>query len=221
MNDAGLTNMPNLGDALQPFWNREDFHGREATSENQNKSHMKERLILICGLAATATDDQLVAAVEAFKNRAATLDTLQGTHATLQGEHTALKNRHTALLTSSVDKTLVEFGGIITAESQDAWKNRLTADFDGTVALLKGIKAPAGGKKPLHDAGKGKGATQPDETVEEGNAFMNRVTEIATARKLSPEDAQLAVARENPDLYEAYRRNLLNLDEDGRTARSS
>jgi phage I-like protein len=209
VNDAGLTNMPNMGDALKPFWNRADpwfatFHGREATSENKNPSHMKDRLILICGLAATATDDQLVAAVEAYKNRASQFDTLNA-------DHTALKNRHTALLTDSVTKTLDEFKGVITEESKDAWKNRLTDDFPGTVALLRGLKpAPAAGgnRRPVHQPGKGAAAAANNggatEEVDAQDAFMNRVGEVMASRKLDKADAIAAVAAEEPALYVSY-----------------
>ncbi len=215
VNDAGLTNKPNLGEALQPFWNRaEDFHGREAINHNQNKENaMKDRLIQLFKMDATATEDQVLAKVTAFMNRASEMDALQGKFDTLTGEHTALKNRHNTLLTSAVDKTLAEFKGVITEESKDAWKNRLTADFDGTVTLLKGIKAPAGDgkKKPVHKDGKATDTTV-DGGEEEGNAFLNRATEVAKERKISEPEAQVIVARENPDLYEAYRKQLLGIE---------
>jgi phage I-like protein len=216
VNDAGLTNKPNLGEALQPFWNREEeFHGREATTATQTQGNtMKDRLILICGLAATATDEQIVAAVEAFKNRGSEKDALQGKFDTLTRDNEALKNRHNALLTSSVDKTLGEFKGLITEESKEAWKNRLTSDFEGTVALLKGIKTPAaaGTKKPVHKDGKATDTTVASETEDDDSAFLNRATEIAKERKVSESEAQVLAARENPDLYEGYRKQLLGIE---------
>ncbi|MBI5689259.1 MAG: hypothetical protein HZC55_04120 [Verrucomicrobia bacterium] len=217
VNDAGLTNMPNMGDALKPFWNRagETFHGREATSETKtNSSHMKDRLILICGLAATATDEHVIAAVEAFKNRASSYDTTKSQLDTLAADHTALKNRHAALLTDSVTKTLDEFKGVITEESKEAWKNRLTEDYVGTVTLLKGLKPAASKKAPVHSAGKGAAAAAKGGGEEEGtdavDAFMNRVGEVMVARKLDKADAIAAVAREEQALYGAYRDAMQN-----------
>lgn len=169
INDAGLTNKNNL-QGLVPFWNRES-PGREATTENQNHSHMKERLLLLCGLAATATDDQVCAAVEAFKNRASTLETLTA-------EHTALKNRHDALLGSSVDHALEEFKGVITEAAKPAWKNRLTADFPGTVELLKGVKAPVAPRAPVHQV---KGVDTTVKLSAEGEALLNRTNGISAA----------------------------------------
>lgn len=209
VNDAGLTNKPNLGEALQPFWNREDFHGREATNENSNQGNpMKDRLILLCGLAATATDEQIVAAVEAFKNRASTTDSLQGQLTALTTEHGALKNRHTALLTTSVDRVLAENKDLIPDGQKDAWKNRLSADFEGTSALLAGLKRPEV-KKPVHADGKGAAAVAAGADAHEQHPFMNRVAELRAAdTKLSEGDAILRAATEKPDLYDSYRNNL-------------
>lgn len=182
VNDAGLTNKPNLGAALHPFWNRaEDFHGREATTENATKQNMN-KIIALLGLAATASEDDIVAKVQAFKNRVAELEPLQGKLTTLETEHTAFKNRYDALLATSVSARLEEFKGVITAESQDAWKNRLTADFDGTTALLKGIKAPATTKSPVHKDGKAVDTTVNTE------AFLNRTNEV-TRRAQELKDA--------------------------------
>lgn len=209
VNDAGLTNMPNMGDALKPFWNRagESFHGREATTHSETS--MNTQLIALLGLAATATDADVLAKVQAFKNRAAEADALETKHKALDTDHSALKNRYDKLLGVSVDGALEEFAGVITEESKDAWKNRLTSDFDGTVTLLKGIKKPAaGGKAPVHSPGKGAAAAAKKSPVQADGGqdpFMNRVGEVMVERKLDKADAIAAVAGERPDLYSAYR----------------
>ena len=179
INDAGLTNKNNL-EGLVPFWNRaEDFHGREATTTATEKS--MKNVIALLGLAATASEDEIVAGVQALKNRIAQLEPIGTQLTTLQGEHTALKNRHNTLLSASVDKTLVEFKGVITEESKEVWKNRLNADFEGTVALLKGIKQPAAAGKTnvVHQGGK-----KVDTAVEGGgsdeDAMKNRTNEITS-----------------------------------------
>ncbi|MCX6952906.1 MAG: hypothetical protein NTV51_12190 [Verrucomicrobia bacterium] len=169
INDAGLTNKNNL-QGLVPFWNR-DFQGREA-STHENQTSMN-KIIALLGLAATASEDDIVAKVQAFKNRVAELEPLVGKLSTLQGDHDALKNRHTTLLNAAVDKALDEYKGVIAEGGKDAWKNRLTADFDGTVTLLKGIKAQGGGKKaPVHQEKNGGAAAT--EVGEPDEALLNR-----------------------------------------------
>lgn len=212
VNDAGLTNKPNLGAALQPFWNREDFHGREATTEKPTKEHaMKDRLIQLFKMDAAASDDQVIAQVTAFMNRASEMDAIQGRFKTLDTEHAALKNRHDALLANSVERVLDENKDLIPEGQKDAWKNRLTADFDGTSTLLKGLKRPSATKtKPVHDGKKGAAATATRETEEDAGAqpFLNRVNEVMTERKLDKADAIAAVATEEPELYEGYRASI-------------
>lgn len=211
VNDAGLTNKPNLGAALQPFWNRapEDFHGREATTTA--KDTQMNKVIALVGLPATATEDEVVSKVQAFLNRIKELEPIGTQFTALTTEHGALKNRHETLLKSSVTKTLEEFKGVITEESKEAWMNRLTADFDGTCALLKGIKAPAGAtvKKPLHQSGKG--AAVAAEGADGVHPFLNRVAELqAGDGKLSEGDAIMRAATEKPALYDDYRAALRN-----------
>lgn len=211
INDAGLTNKPNMGDALTPFWNRaeEISPGREAT--NQPKHAMKEQLIALLGLAATATDAEVIAGVQAFKNRASLADTLTTQLATEKSEHSALKNRHTELLGSSAERVLADNADVIPEGGKAAWKNRLEADFAGTSELLKGLKRPEG-KAPLHKAGAGaaaaaKKAASAVETDGQ-SAFLNRVQEVQTARKIDRADAMAAVATEEPELYAAYREDI-------------
>jgi phage I-like protein len=214
-----LTNVPNIRD-IQALTNRaEEFHGREATTETTTqKTKMKERLIALLGLAASLTDDQLVNEVATLKNRAGEADvfknkitTLEGQVTTLTTENAGLKTAKDALLNTAVDRALDEYKGVITAESQEAWKNNLRSNFDGTLALLKGIKpAAAAGKTPVHQPGKAAAAAAKAPVVtggeDEGTApFLNRVSEYKAAHKdVSEADAMVAVARENPALYADY-----------------
>ncbi|MDF3058032.1 MAG: mu-like prophage Flumu protein [Rariglobus sp.] len=214
VNDAGLTNKPNLGAALQPFWNRseESISGQPANENQNNHIAMKEQLIALFGLAATASEADILAKAAAFKNRVIEADALQGKFDTLNTEHTAFKNRHKELLTVSVDRTLEEFKGVITEESKEAWKNRLTEDFTGTTALLKGIKpaATTDKKAPVHQPGRGAAASaKKGEGEDEGCPFMNRVKELQAADgKLSEADAMYHAAEADPALYEEYRQSL-------------
>lgn len=213
INDAGLTNKNNL-QGLAPFWNRvDDFHGREATT-TANVTSMNKVIVLL-GLAATATEDEIVSGVQALKNRIAQLEPIGTQFTTLQGEHTALKNRHSTLLSSAVERTMEEFKGAFTEESKEAWKNRLTEDYSGTVTLLKGLKpAAASGKQPLHKGNKPAGTGEQTEGVDGEQAFMNRVTAVMTERKLDKVDAITAVASEEPDLYSGYRAAITGQDDE-------
>jgi phage I-like protein len=211
-----LTNVPNIRD-IQALTNRaEAFHGHEATTETTTIHHMKERIAALLGLALSLGDDQLVAEVAALKNRAGEADVfknkatgLESRVAALETENTALKGAKEALLNSAVDRTLEEFKGAITEESKEAWKNNLRANFDGTLALLKGIKPAAAAKSPVHQAGKAAAASAKSAPVTGGDEeptapFLNRVSEHAAANKVSEVEAMLAVAQAEPALYAAY-----------------
>jgi hypothetical protein len=213
VNDAGLTNKPNLGAALQPFWNRADetLSGQLAFEKHNTQTNMKEQLIALFALAATATEAEILAKAGAFLNRAKDADTLQGRLDALTTEHAAYKNRHESLLKVSVERTLTENKDVITAESEAAWKNRLEADFEGTTALLKGIKRSDTTKKPVHDAGKGAAAAAKKSATgeSEGDPFLNRVKAVRAERKCDEADAMAAVATEEPALYQTYREGVL------------
>lgn len=221
VNDAGLTNKPNLGEALQPFWNRasaESLSGLAASENHNTQPTMKDQLIVLFGLAATATDAEVLSKAGAFLNRAREADTLQGKLDTLQEEHKAYKNRHESLLKISVERTLAEHKDVITAEAEPVWKNRLETDFEGTSAMLKGIKRDATPKKPVHDGGKGSAESAKKkiggDDEAEGDPFLNRVKTVRQERKLDEADAMAAVATEEPELYEAYRVGILGRGED-------
>lgn len=215
VNDAGLTNKPNLGDALQPFWNRENFSGREASTHQPVNTTMKDQLISLFKMDAGSTEAQVLGQATAFMNRASELDALKGTHATLQSDHAALKNRHTSLLATSVASELDANADVIPEGQKDAWKNRLESDFDGTSQLLRGLKRPEGGKSktPLHNAGKGNAnaAKKAEGGDSAEDAFMNRVGEVMAKRNLDKADAVAAVAGDEPELYAAYREELMDL----------
>lgn len=218
VNDAGLTNKPNLGSALQPFWNRADSLSGLPAFENQpTQPNMKDQLIALFAMAATASDADVLSKAGAFLNRAREADTFEKQLKDLNADNAAYKNRYESLLKVSVESALEEHKDVITAESQDAWKNRLTSDYDGTIALLKGVKRPAADKKPVHDAGKGAAVSstkKPGGDEAEGDPFMNRVKEVRIERKLDEADAMAAVATEEPALYETYRVGILGRAED-------
>ena len=201
--DAGLTNKNNLN-GLVPFWNRSP---KETNNQKQQDTAMLARLAKLLGLKSDATEDQVVDKVTALKNRARSTDQIQGKYDTLQEEHTALKNRLNGLIKENVERILDQNKALITEESKELWKNRLTEDFETTSALLHGLKQPEQ-KKSLHNPGH---ARKPDLDLdhnEENVTFTNRVREVAQEKGISEEDAMIAVAESDPDLYREYQKTL-------------
>lgn len=207
VNDAGLTNKPNLGDALTPFWNRADesFNGREAKSQKpETKNNMKEQLIALLGLPAEADDAAVLAAVTALKDAS---EKAAADAAPLKNRLAALETAHRALLGDAVTKELEANRDVIPEGQQDAWKNRLESDFTGTATLLRGLKRPEAAKAAVHDAGKG-AAGAARKTVaapnENDDPFLNRVREVMSADKLTEIQAIDRVAASDPALYRDY-----------------
>jgi len=214
VNDAGLTNKPNLGDALTPFWNRADepFNGSNATNQQpqQNQNMTKTKQLL--GLSDTATDDDVFNAVTALKAAAGQTDAFKNRATTLETELTGLKAEHQKLLGESVAKELEANRDVIPEGQQEAWKNRLESDFAGTAALLRGIKRPeTPGKKPVHKAGAAAAAAAKNNATDEddtGSPFLNRVQELMRDEKLTELQAIDKVAHDAPALYRDYAENL-------------
>jgi hypothetical protein len=130
-----------------------------------------------------------------------------------ESPHGELRRARTALLkglttpapaapdAKKIDDTLTSYAGAITAESRDAWKNRLTEDFDGTLALLKGIKqAPS--KTPMHKQAPAAAVSADGAQDEAAHPFLNRVNELRKADpKLGEADAMVQAASDDPALY--------------------
>lgn len=213
VNDAGLTNKPNLGDALQPFWNREaapeNSNGHEATTEQANKiKAMKEQLIALLGLAADAGDDAIITAVTALKKDK---ETKAGEATAFQNRLTTLEAAHKTLLGDAVSKELDANKDVIPEGQTDAWKNRLESDFTGTAALLRGLKRPeVTTKTPVHQTGKAAAASAKKAATDNGeqHPFLNRVDELMKADTALTRDAAFLKAAENNDLYESYNASL-------------
>lgn len=92
--DAGLTNQPNLRGMI-PLSNREgqEFRRNDPADSNSNNNHNKapmKQIAALLGLAAEASEDSILTAVTALKNRAAEAETKLGT---ITIENTELKNR--------------------------------------------------------------------------------------------------------------------------------
>ncbi|MBC2592689.1 hypothetical protein H5P28_00285 [Ruficoccus amylovorans] len=216
VNDAGLTNTPNLGDALVPFWNRatDDLPAAADAAANINtdttmNESLQTQLIGLLALAADATEEQIVAAVKALQSSNATAAEQVAEAAEVAAENEEFKNRLTALETQNkrllakrVDEELDRHADIIPEADKTAWKNRLEADFDGTSALLTGIKRPEG-YQPMHQRGSASASAARHQNADQ--PFMNRVSELKQAdSQLTHNEAILRAAREHPEEYNEY-----------------
>jgi phage I-like protein len=209
VNDAGLTNKPNL-QGLVPFWNRAaDTDERapeqqpEQQPENQDKK-MKEQLIALLGLAADADDAAVLAAVKALKDSS---DKSATEAAPLKNRFTVLETQYKTLLGDSVAKELEANKDVIPEGQVAAWKNRLEADFAGTAGLLRGIKRPEVRKTPVHEPGKGAAAAAKKTGADSDPGevpFLNRVRELMDTEKLTELQAIDKAAAASPQLYKEY-----------------
>lgn len=115
---------PKVAASIKPTPN----HTPNNNNQNQISTEMKELLLQMSGLPATATEVQLIAYMEGLKAKAAKADDLQ--------------TQLTALKTSAHDEkcTVVLDGWVaakkIVASQRDFYKKNLTEDFEGTKAMV-------------------------------------------------------------------------------------
>lgn len=127
----GLTNQPNLR-GMTPLSNRTLPASEAETVTTKPMKKVSEYL----GLSPDAAEDAVLAEVTKLKNRATELET---TNTTLTKENGELK-------TGQVDLALDKYKNRFKAEKREAWKNRLTADYAGSVEILEETPViPSGG----------------------------------------------------------------------------
>jgi phage I-like protein len=145
---VGLTNEPNMrslpalvnddhpDSVLGPLVENAAICNRE---ENEMEDEMKKKLIAELGLAEDATEEQIAEAVAAKKAEA---EQMSNRIKELEAENTTLANRiadiEKAALKAKVDAALKAHEGVI--QNREAVETALTKDFDGTLAVLKGLK---------------------------------------------------------------------------------
>jgi hypothetical protein len=128
---------------------------------------MNPDLLKELGLPPTATAEEALVALRALKAKASSADASAS-------EVSALKNRYNGLLTAAVDRTLADHAGVIT--DREVWKNRLMENFDGTTALLKGLKTPAPAAPDAKKIDDTLAAHAGVITAESRDAWKNRLT---------------------------------------------
>lgn len=182
LDSAGLTNQPNLR-GMAPLSNR------EGNLAQQPKTQMKEKLIELLGLPADATDEDILAAVEAVKGTAA--------------EAEPMANRLRKMEAEMVESDLVRFANRFSPDKKEVVRAQLLANRAGTLALLEAT-TPATGSAPLHNRATAKPPTSPvlgaaeqsDRQNAEVRAYMNR-------HGVKFEAAWDAVRAQKPELFRA------------------
>lgn len=156
--NAGLTNDPNLK-TLKPLTNR---------NQNQEPDPMDAALITALGLKPEATTEEAVSAIAALKNRASTAESKVETLAKAQ-------------LEAQVEQDLKDYEAVIA--NRDETKKALLANREGTLAVLRAVKAPANkpalpnrqtGKVPTSDGDKDAASQQKAAAIRNRAAVIQR-----------------------------------------------
>lgn len=193
-----LTNKPNLR-GIQPLSNR--ISGAAVQPQIQTTKTMKN-LMKLLGLAEDASEESAVAAVQALIDRATKAETKVTETNTELG---TLKNRADKLQAAAVERTLEEHkDSFADDQAKTHWKNRLMADYDGTLQLLQGFRrsTPPAKHEPIHKGGKPPAAP---ETAGTGlGRLRNRATELDKAAKPEGFSSLEVAAESDPEGYAAY-----------------
>lgn len=130
LNDAGITNTPNLR-GLSPLSNREESRPQHAAEQADLQKEQMKLVATELGLSADASEASVVAAIQGLKNsEKSAKDAL----APLQTELGTLKNSYTSLLNSQVKSDLDTAG--LEGEDRKPWEVQLLANREGTLPLL-------------------------------------------------------------------------------------
>lgn len=119
-----------------------------STTTNLNlDKQMKQLLITAMALAATASDAEIVASVEALKTKAAKADELQNELNTLK--NTAKDEKAEAAVTADINAKKY------TAAQKEFWKKQYLADFDSTKKVVDSMPAAMKLSEQIAEQGKG------------------------------------------------------------------
>lgn len=170
LSKVGLTNEPNMrampalanaaqedsifGPLIENRASGVDVAEQPPEKPKQEKTmDYKSKLLAVLGLPADASDDQIEEAIRVMKAKTEEVanaqteaekekERLENENKELDEEKKDLENRlaafEQATLKTKVDAALKEHEAVIT--NREAVEQQLTKDFDGTLALLKGIK---------------------------------------------------------------------------------
>lgn len=161
-----ITNDPN-NKGQRPISNRQPA---EAETAQPTKTTMKQ-VNVILGLAEDAPETSAVGEIQKIKNRAAALETENGT----------LKTERDGLLTAQVEADLEKYKGVI--KNRDQVKAQLIANRAGTLAVLESLQpaTPPAGQDKITNRGS---ASTPSGAATEGDE-KKAAAEKARAAKIS------------------------------------
>jgi len=165
LESIGLVATPNISSV--PAWTQNATLASQSEAENQQDNIMKNKLITLLGLAATATDDQIHEGVKALQTTAnavqtanaakadfeakfgdangklttanATISTITGERDTLKTTNETFKTANAALVKAMLD--FAEARGAITPAERGTFEGKVTANAADTVKELATRKA--------------------------------------------------------------------------------
>lgn len=179
LDSIALTNKPNLR-GMRPLSNRGTEEQAQDIRAGENTMNELKALL---GLADTATDTDIVAAVKALKTSAEEVPALKNRATTAETKITAME---TAQLDADANAFCEKNAAIIA--NRDQVKAQFIANRAGTEALFANIKPAAtktDGKPPVFN--RQKSGTDAEAVTEADNtkaaAIRNRANEIMTQRK--------------------------------------
>jgi phage I-like protein len=212
LDSVGLTNTPNMVGIL-PLTNREEFRRTDAADSNHNKNQAPmKNIAALLGLTAEASEDSILTAVNALKNRATSAETK---HTEIAAERDELKNRVTVQDEEAID---AELDARDVEESKRtklrpvlaAMKNRAErVEFlDEVIGAPGEVEAPAvttpSGKPVLNRAAAKTpkpGAAKTGTEQEQAQAANAEVMEYKLANRCSYDQAYNAVRAKKPELF--------------------
>ena len=240
LDSAGLTNNPNLR-GMAPLSNRsfqqdagstpqraagilpeetqfrQDANASPAANANpQPKGKMKSDISSL-SLAPDASEESVLAATAALKNRAETAEAglpplknriaeLESSVATLTQTNKDLIAQNAQLLEVQVENDLEKFANRFAEDKREVWKKALLANRADTIVLLETIPAPAAptapaaaATKPMHNRAEAK--TPPNGDKDFPTVVKNRMA----SDKITKGAAILLCTREHATEYAAWR----------------
>lgn len=130
LDSIGLTNNPNIR-GLLPLANRDQTINRGSQGTNNMK-----QIASALGLAPEASEEAVLTALTALKNRATKAETdfeaAKTTVAKLEGENMEM-------MKAVVDGDLEKYANRFKPESKEAWRKQLIANRAGTIELLESL----------------------------------------------------------------------------------
>lgn len=194
MDSLALTNVPNLK-GMRPLSNRADRD--ESLNNRAGEDQMKE-LIMLLGLAETATDADVVAAVQALKTSADEAPALKNRAETAEGKLLAAATQQ---LEADADAFCGKFAKHIA--NRDQVKAQFIANRAGTEALFANLKLNV-----TADPGtalKNRATGNPGDGVVIQTRQQQQTAAVAKIKNSNPvmkhEQAFEQARRENPDLF--------------------